>query len=913
MAASGRILSFAAGHTEVDLTMPFSSLQFRFPWRPYQQRVLDAMDHHLADGRLHLVAAPGAGKTSLGLELFRRLGQRTLVLSPTRVIRDQWLLRLQDFATAVPWPELGWVSNSLQQPAVLTSVTYQALHGQLSDGGDDNDGDGENLTTAPSERELAGIISLLQNHQIGVLILDEAHHLRQEWWRALTKVCQALPQLVLVSLTATPPYDVDQAEWLKYEELCGPIDEEISVPELVKAGTLCPHQDYIWAVAVAEGSKQQIRDYDQRVAALCHQLAASAEFNRVVANHPWLTRNADLAAIAREAQLAMALLVYLKAMAQPLPPGLCRLLDLTVSDIPALGRRWWQLLVEGVLFSPSFDHGPEAQAWVEQLKKNLRAGELLKGRELALVHARFVARSLATSSTKIDACSAVHRLEWKQRGDQLRQVILTDYIRDEQRNGLNHGPLTLGAWPVFERLLVDSPVAERVALLSGRLTVIHQSLLAACQPLVAGRLTATPLPEHPDYCQLQGALDQLTTALTALLVSGQVRVLVGTRALLGEGWDAPVINSLVLASSVGSYMLTNQMRGRAIRIDRHQPDKVSSIWHLVAIDGETASGLTDYRELTRRFETFVGLAERQPLVESGLSRLNAQALASIAMARDNERQKRAKGGIWHNNLQMTRRLYQHRQLAARWQQALAVNGPGRVVPAVRAPQQATIRGYHIGNTLKQLLLTILGSLVVAVFLALDVGARSGLRVMLVALALAVAGTLLWRLPQVIRMVRMLSCHLPLDGSLKQIGAALCEALCRTRLIETAQGRLHVTSQAVGDGTFYLALSGGTFYESSLFADCLAELLAPIENPRYLVTRPGEVVGIKRLDYHAVPQPLAVKKEHAEIFYAAWCRFLGPGELIYCRSGEGRTLLARARMRALSALDAAEVKRLDRWQ
>lgn len=48
--------------------MPFETLTFRYRWRPYQQRVLDAIDQHLDDARLHIVAAPGAGKTTLGLE-----------------------------------------------------------------------------------------------------------------------------------------------------------------------------------------------------------------------------------------------------------------------------------------------------------------------------------------------------------------------------------------------------------------------------------------------------------------------------------------------------------------------------------------------------------------------------------------------------------------------------------------------------------------------------------------------------------------------------------------------------------------------------------------------------------------------------------------------------------------------------
>ena len=42
------------------------------------------------------------------------------------------------------------------------------------------------------------------------------------------------------------PYDVEPNIWANYVSLCGEIDAEISVPELVKAKNLCPHQDYIY-------------------------------------------------------------------------------------------------------------------------------------------------------------------------------------------------------------------------------------------------------------------------------------------------------------------------------------------------------------------------------------------------------------------------------------------------------------------------------------------------------------------------------------------------------------------------------------------------------------------------------------------------------------------------------------------
>ena len=74
--------------------------------------------------------------------------------------------------------------------------------------------------------------------------------------------------------------------------------------------------------------------------------------------------------------------------------------------------------------------------------------------------------------------------------------------------------------------------------------------------------------------------------VSKLFEDGEINVLVGTQALLGEGWDSPCINSLILASYVGSFMLSNQMRGRAIRIDKNNHSKTANIWHLVTIEPE---------------------------------------------------------------------------------------------------------------------------------------------------------------------------------------------------------------------------------------------------------------------------------------------------------------------------------------
>ena len=74
----------------------FDKVHFNGSFRDYQQRVLRNAEKYLKDGKINIVAAPGSGKTVLGLELIRRLGSPCIVLSPTTAIRQQWGERFKD-------------------------------------------------------------------------------------------------------------------------------------------------------------------------------------------------------------------------------------------------------------------------------------------------------------------------------------------------------------------------------------------------------------------------------------------------------------------------------------------------------------------------------------------------------------------------------------------------------------------------------------------------------------------------------------------------------------------------------------------------------------------------------------------------------------------------------------------------
>ena len=80
----------------------------------------------------------------------------------------------------------------------------------------------------------------------------------KKWWQSLKNILQELDDVTIISLTATPPYDIEYNEWKRYTDLCGDIDIEISVPELVAERNLCPHQDYIFFNYPTEEEKMKI-------------------------------------------------------------------------------------------------------------------------------------------------------------------------------------------------------------------------------------------------------------------------------------------------------------------------------------------------------------------------------------------------------------------------------------------------------------------------------------------------------------------------------------------------------------------------------------------------------------------------------------------------------------------------------
>jgi len=216
---------------------------------------LNDLDIYKKDNHLHIVAPPGSGKTVLGLQLCLELQQPVLILAPTLAIRDQWADRFRAlFLQTEALPD--WVSLDIRRPSLMTIVTYQGLHAACSNFRGPEAGAYESVEEPAGVKNpnLEAVLKKLRTAGIRTVIADEAHHLKNEWWHTVFAVKDRL-QPVVVGLTATPPYDVSWAEWQRYTLLNGPVDAEITVPELIQEGDLCPHQDHIlYTLPTAEES-----------------------------------------------------------------------------------------------------------------------------------------------------------------------------------------------------------------------------------------------------------------------------------------------------------------------------------------------------------------------------------------------------------------------------------------------------------------------------------------------------------------------------------------------------------------------------------------------------------------------------------------------------------------------------------
>jgi hypothetical protein len=175
-------------------------------------------------------------------------------------------------------------------------------------------------------------------------------------------------------------------------------------------------------------------------------------------------------------------------------------------------------------------------------------------------------------------------------------------------------------------------------------------------------------------------------------------------------------------------------------------------------------------------------------------------------------------------------------------------------------------------------------------------------------AIAALASVPWSAAGVWRFLR----HGTAEWSTHRVGQALLEALLYEGSIERKETGLRVLTSRRPDGSVYCWLGGGTGQEQTIFLRAMRTVLGAIDNPRYLLAR-RRILRFFREDYFAVPEILARKKEFAERFVRKWRRAVGPVELVYTRTPEGRRMLLRARIHSLAGAFQKGAERVSCWK
>ncbi len=922
------------------MDLPFP-VRFRGRLRPSQQDAVRIARTQLAAGqrRIHIVAPPGSGKTVLGLYLWAEFVRRpAVVLSPNSAIQAQWASRRGPFDIKPDASDV--ISTDPQSPALLTSLTYQSVtmprrggerldaeavelwreqlvekgqaadpqeaHVWIEDLREHNPGYYERRLAAyrkqVRDRIALGGEALKTLHEsalqtlerlrccgVGLVILDECHHLMGHWGRVLADAHDLLEGPIVVGLTATPPDRQGKTpeDVQRYDDFFGPVDYEVPVPAVVKDGYLAPYQDLVYFVRPTSRELTYLATTDDEfqkiVAELCQskepdgtksqegqqdEAALRAEplvgwLSRVLAERrlPTGTVKDWTTFERRDPEFARTARLFLLSRGQSLPP------DVPDPELALAAEGLPQMEILVPVLDRYVRHGlmrsesPQDHELAERAIAKLRVLGVQITETGPRPCASPVGRVMAYSRAKTEALLPILKAELRVLGERIRAVVVADYektsaVTPEIRHLLDEE--AGGAIAAFRALLSD-PETDRLdpVLVTGSTVLVDDDLVPRFSKAVEPWLGRRGLDLQLDYAEREG-FHVLTgrgeawcprvyvSMITELFQAGVTKCLVGTRGLLGEGWDAHKVNVLVDLTAVTTSMSVNQLRGRSLRLDPQDPEKLADNWDVVCLAPEFAKGLDDYRRFIDRHKTMYGLTDDGAIekgvghVHAAFTELKPEGLEGSAGVLNAEMLARAGRRPEFRALWRIGRPYHPEPIRAVEAKALGEQGGGGFPPFARVRQPWSAA----------------------------------------ALALAVGHAVL--------------------GALRQAGLL--------------KGRYHLKAGQRAGGYVRLFVENADEADSLLFTRSLQEALGPLGQPRYVIPRYAdeirdtwissllpEVLGRyfrkrrrRMAVLHAVPSALARNKDLAAVYARHWNIHVSPGEPLYAYHGEGQRLVEQAR-------------------
>jgi hypothetical protein len=329
----------------------------------------------------------------------------------------------------------------------------------------------------------------------------------------------------------------------------------------------------------------------------------------------------------------------------------------------------------------------------------------------------------------------------------------------------------------------------------------------------------------------------------------------------------------------------------------------------VCVDPTSATGGDDLDLLRRRFRSFVGVSfHEEPSIENGIGRLNIPENITF----DEEIRKK--------NDEMFFFASDRENLCKRWKTALE-NGTTLVeeikIPFAEKREYKTVKSIYLHKTIANLMAT-LGFSALGYFQGILEGLGrvriSSLKDLYIYLIIMSSIGVLFFGRQTYKTLRLYIKYRDISKDIQQIGNALLHSLFKAKTIQTDISKLKVETSIDKFGSVFCHLEGGTSFEKSTFINALREIVAPINNPRYVIIRKSRsLLFVKQRDYHSVPEMLGRNKNLAEYFKNQWEKLVGSCDLIFTRTIEGRKLLLKSKIKSLSAQFDDKVEQVNKWR
>jgi superfamily II DNA or RNA helicase len=667
-----------------------AKLQFRYPWRKYQKLILDKYTDISKLTKAHIVAPPGSGKTIVGLELIKRIGEPAVIFSPTSTIQGQWKTKINLFLDDTNNLKLDDIaSKDPKNIKLINTYTYQLI----SSVGENNDFVKESGLLAWQEEmiqaDLVDTVEEAVKHQellrinnpkkynsflskyykkiktrllkednskifkflhpnakkliddlvssgVKTLVLDESHHLLDYWAIVIKALISKIDNCRVIGLTATPPIEIDDNQSENYYSILGDIDFEVPTPAVVKEGNLAPFQDLVYFVSPSKEEKSFIKNLQENFNNTIIDLLQNdifkewlygLDWNNILENNVMLTISCQKLILNQKWQMP-DIGIFEEAYA-----------PFEFDD--------WVIIISNFCskYLITVDR-EEARELYNLIKTNLKNFGFVLTEKGVKTHRSVADRILSISESKAKGAVEILAKESSNMKNDLRAVVITDYEQESafiKNNLKNIIKKEIGsAISVFEDIVHDprTTILEPI-LVTGRTLLIDADEKDIIYPAMLQwrdenkydfEIILEPT-QNTNILKVVGKggnwkSSNYVAMVTALFEKGITKCLVGTRGLLAEGWDSLSLNTLIDLTTATTSTTVQQLRGRSIRLDPNNPTKLANNWDVVCIEKKFIRGDQDLIRFVKKHDRFYGI-DIQGNIVKGIGHVHFQLLFDL--------------------------------------------------------------------------------------------------------------------------------------------------------------------------------------------------------------------------------------------------------------------------------------------